>query len=40
VRNLPDQEVAALEKVMLAAAMLNAPLPDTSPMVAKKRGPA
>lgn len=40
VRNLPDEEVAALEKVMLAATMLNASLPDTSPMVAKKRGPA
>jgi hypothetical protein len=36
VRNLPDEEVVALEKVMLAAAMLNASLPETSPMVAKK----
>jgi hypothetical protein len=27
----------SLEKVMVAAAMLNASLPETSPMVAKKR---
>jgi hypothetical protein len=36
VRSLPDVEVGALEKVMLAAAMLKAPLTETSPMVAKK----
>ena len=37
VPNLPDEEVVALEKAMLAAAMLNASLPETSPVVAKKR---
>jgi hypothetical protein len=37
VRSLPDEEVATLEKVMLAADLLNVSLPDTSPMVAKKR---
>ena len=37
VRGLPDEEVSALEKVMLAAAELHAPFPETSPMVAKKR---
>ncbi|HKV82236.1 MAG TPA: hypothetical protein VJP02_29075 [Candidatus Sulfotelmatobacter sp.] len=37
VTDLPDVEVVSLEKVMLAAAMLNVSLPETSPMVAKKQ---
>ena len=37
VTDLPDEEVVCLEKVMLAAAILNVSLPETSPMVAKKR---
>jgi tetratricopeptide (TPR) repeat protein len=36
VKDLPDPEVAALEKAMLAAAWLNARLSNTSPMVAKR----
>ena len=36
VKNLPDPEVEALEKAMLAAAWLNAKLSNTSPMVAKR----
>jgi hypothetical protein len=37
VRNLPDPEIEALEKVMLAADLIKAPLPETSPMIARKR---
>ena len=36
IKHLPDAEVAALEKVMLAAEWLNARLFNTSPMVAKR----
>jgi hypothetical protein len=37
VRDLPDPEIEALEEVMVAADLLNVPLPETSPMIAKKR---
>lgn len=40
VRNLPDLEVSASEEVMLAADMLKAPLPETSPMVANRHNGA
>jgi hypothetical protein len=36
IKNLPDLEVGGIEKVMLAAAWLNAPLSETSPMVVKR----
>jgi hypothetical protein len=36
LKNLPDIEIIALEKAMLAAAWLDAPLSGTSPMVMKR----
>lgn len=40
IKEIPDAEVGGIEKVVVAATLLNAPLPETSPVAKAEKGKA